>query len=72
MNYQLNCKTGQTCFAHDSKIFYALQQDCEKQGDNRQKIDEIHSTEEEFNFLWAAEEPQEIFQSKVDGTDIID
>ena len=31
----------------------------------------VHPTEEEFDFLWTADESQEIFQSKVDGTNII-
>ena len=60
-----------TCFAHDSKILDALQQDCKKKWDDCKKIDKVHPTEEKFAFLWTAEESQEIFQSKVDGTNII-
>ena len=67
----MNCKTRPTCFAHDSKILDALQQDCEKEWDDCKKINKVHSTEEKFDFLWTAEESQEIFQSKVDGANII-
>ena len=60
-----------TCFAHDGQILDALQQDGEEEWNYCEEIYKIHSTEEEFNFLRTAKEPQEIFQSKVDGADII-